>query len=289
MLTTLLAVACALTGSLACSLAAATTEPAQSIRVTDQLEATPGTHAQAVAQALAQIDAAGGDTAPDRALAFDGIDDFVSVPAMRSMSYPGEGGWTVELWVKPVVYPHRGEASIIGQESVGVGGRDPWSLRIHQMYFEFQVDGPAGGSESVKFDLALGVWQHVACVYESTPNGRWVAVYVDGRLIARRETCVRMETRMDPVYFGTLTGTSFRGLIDDARVWSEALDENRVGLAMLGVVDPDDKDLRAWWAFDETVGGVALDRSRAGTHAVLGRPHDAFDGSAPARVLRTDD
>ncbi|MFK7882830.1 MAG: LamG-like jellyroll fold domain-containing protein [Phycisphaerales bacterium] len=103
---------------------------------------------------------------PNRSLSFDGHNDFVTVPACKAMSYPGTGGWTVELWVKPVAYPQSGEASIIGQESVGIAARDPWSFRIHPTYFEFRVDDANGASDSIVFDLTTGSWQHVACVYE---------------------------------------------------------------------------------------------------------------------------
>lgn len=228
------------------------------------------------------------DRVRENALAFDGTDDTVTVPACEAMRYPGTGGWTVEFWVKPVIYPFRAETAIIGQESVGVPAHDPWSVRAHPTHFEFRVDGPRGDTGRVLFDLALGVWQHVACVYRGpgTEGGMSMSVFVDGRLVSEQAVTVRMESREDPVYFGALTGTYFRGLIDDARVWARALNPEGVAGAMGGDVDPDDPGLRAWWSFDEASGPVAIDRSKRGTHAVLGRPHDPNDTTRPARVGR---
>lgn len=223
----------------------------------------------------------------DRALAFDGVDDFAVVPACEAVRYPGTGGWSVEFWVKPVVYPFRGETSVIGQESVGVAAHDPWSVRAHPTHFEFRVDGPKGDTGRVLFDLTLGVWQHVACVYRGPGGGGMsMAVFVDGRLVAERPVTVRMEPRDDPVYFGALAGTHFRGLLDEPRVWAHALNADEVAGAMGGDIDPADPRLRAWWSFDEASGPVALDRTGGEAHAVLGRPHEPGDAARPARVGR---
>lgn len=221
------------------------------------------------------------------ALALDGIDDFAVVPGCDAMRYPGSGGWTIELWIKPVFGPLRGETSIIGQESVGVPGYDPWSLRAHPTHFEFRVDGVQGNTESVRFDLTLGVWQHVACVYENTDDGREVVVFVNGEMVVRRPTGVRMGTRLDPVYLGALAGICYRGLVDEARVWGRSLGQDAVRNAMAGRVDAQDPDLRAWWSFDDTSAGVAPDKSGHGAHAVLGRPDDPANPARPTVVFRT--
>lgn len=229
------------------------------------------------------------DANPESALAFDGIDDFATVPACDAVRYPGTGGWTVEFWVKPIIYPHAGEASIIGQESVGIPGRDPWSVRAQATHFEFRIDGVDGAEDRILFDLALGVWQHVACVYygPQTKGGLSMAVYVDGRQIAQQPTNVVMQGRDDPVYFGTITGTYFRGLLDETRIWSYPLGPNAIARAMQGRVKPNDEHLRAWWTFDDSSAGVAVDRGPNGAHAVLGRPDRPIDPARPTRVTRT--
>lgn len=226
------------------------------------------------------------DSYPERALAFDGLDDFATVPACDAVRYPGTGGWTVEFWVKPVIYPFHGETSIIGQESVGVPGHDPWSVRAHPTHFEFRIDGVQGNSESVRFDLALGVWQHIACAYDNTDNERSLSVYINGELVESRPTGVRMDSRLDPVYLGALTGIHFCGLLDEARLWSAALGADAVIRAMDGRVRPDETDLRAWWSFDDGSPGVAVDRGPHGAHAVLGRPDRPNDPARPQRVVR---
>lgn len=226
----------------------------------------------------------------NRALAFDGEDDFVTVPPCEAMRYPGQGGWTVEFWVKPVVYPFEGEVTIVGQESVGVDARDPWSVRAHPTHFEWRVDDDQGRSARLTFDMALGVWQHLACVYDNADGKQTLRVYLDGSLLGELETEIVMESRLDPVYMGALWKHRFTGLIDEVRVWSKALDENAVGRSMRtswiqsGIIDG--TELRGWWAFEENAGVVAMDWSRHATHAVLGKPHEPANASSPTRVVR---
>lgn len=228
----------------------------------------------------------------DRALAFDGRDDFVTVPACEAMRYPGHGGWTVELWIKPVVYPRDGAVTIVGQESVGTHARDPWSIRAHRTHFSWRVDDAHGESASLRFDLTLGVWQHVACVYDDHNGIRSLSVYVNGHPIGHQTIEIEMASRLDPVYMGALGKQRFTGLIDHVRVWSAALDESEIDRSMLTTwIDSytvDGTDLRGWWAFEETSGAIAMDWSRHGSHAVLGKPHEPANTSAPTRVLRHD-
>jgi len=241
------------------------------------------------------------DKPVDRALAFDGRDDFATIPECDAMSYPGQGGWTFELWVKPIAYPDGREITIMGHESVGVPGRDAWSLRIHPTYFEFRIDGQQGNTDRIVFDAALGAWQHVACVFHSSAevddtentdtddpdeSDAWMAVYINGTLVERRQTRVVIESRRDPVYFGALSGRHFRGLIDEPRVWTRAIEGDQLAAAMVGAVDESDPSLRGWWTFDEPRGALARDRSRHANDAILGRPTDPRDGSTPTRVRR---
>jgi hypothetical protein len=241
-------------------------------------------------RALHQNSLRSADYLVDRALALDGRDDFVTVPASEALRYPGEGGWTLELWVKPVIYPHHNVVTIVGQESVGVDARDAWSLRAHTTHFEFRVDDDHGGADAIRFDMALGIWQHVACVYENTEvqgrHERWLSVYINGVLIERRKTDIEMASRHDPVYMGALGKARFRGLLDDVRVWSHAFEKDELKALRSGRIDVADVRLRGCWTFDETDGSVAIDSSKYGAHAVLGHAHDPHDHSDPARVVR---
>lgn len=217
-------------------------------------------------------------------LIFDGVDDVATIPASDALRYPGRGGWTFELWVRPDAYPEHGETAVFGQESVGIAAHDPYSLRIHPGWFEFRVDGPNDGRGIVRFELPLGEWSHVACVYENGRAGRSMSVFINGERVDRLKVSVRMESRTDPIFMGRLGQRSFRGGIDEARVWSYAMDEQDAARSMHADIDPSDHRLRGWWSFDEPRGGVILDRSSSSSHGLLGDPLEPQDTTAPARV-----
>lgn len=230
--------------------------------------------------------AASSPTVPQQGsrLFFDGVDDVATVPASDALRYPGRGGWTVELWVRPDSYPEQGETAVFGQESVGIAAHDPYSLRIHPGWFEFRVDGPNDGRGIVRFELPLGVWSHVACVYENDHAGRYMSVFINGDRVDKLNVSVRMESRTDPVFMGRLGQRSFAGWIDEARVWSYAMDKPDVARSMHADIDPSDHRLRGWWSFEEPRGGIVLDRSSGSSHGLLGDPLDPQDPTAPARV-----
>lgn len=222
---------------------------------------------------------------PGMGLVFDGLDDVATVPASEALRYPGRGGWTFELWVRPIAYPEQCETVAFGQESVGVDAHDPYSLRIHPGWFEFRVDGPNDGRGTVRFELPLDEWSHVACVYENSREGRFMSVFVNARRAARVEVSVRMESRTDPVFMGRLGEQTFAGGIDEARVWSYAMDGPDVARTMHADIDPSDHRLRGWWSFEEPSGGIILDRGPASAHGLLGDPLDPQDTTAPVRVV----
>lgn len=223
-----------------------------------------------------------------RCLAFDGIDDVVTVPPAPSIAYPKKGGWSVELWVKPVVYPGA-ETAIVVQESVGVVARDPYSIRAHPTHFSFRVDG-VDGQDELAFDLPLGVWSHVAAVYRDG-DARSLAVFVNGRRAGSKATSVRIERRLDPIRIGNVGREfgqpHFTGLVDDVRLWSRPLDRKGVRAAMAGDIDRSSPDLRLWLGFDEPsdMAQIALDRSPYQNHAVLGEPSVQPNPTAPRRTL----
>jgi|GEM_PF-2813581 len=227
----------------------------------------------------------------DRVLAFDGLDDHATVPAAPSLAYPGQGGWTIELWVKPIVYP-TSETAILVQESINVPGHDPYSIRAYPTHFAFRVDGRHGKSDELRFDLPLGVWSHVAAVYDADGHHHTMAVYVNGDLLDRRDTPVHMETRQDPIRLGNVgreyNQPYFTGLLNNVRLWKRALTGTELAEAMAGQFRPLVFDLVLNLTFDDNsdLSPITQDRSPYDNHALLGDPISSDNHVAPIRVLR---
>lgn len=233
----------------------------------------------------------------DRCLAFDGVDDHATIPAAPSLAYPGTGGWTVELWVKPVAYP-TGETAILAQESVNIPGRDPYSIRVYPTHFAFRINGKQGNSDEIRFDLPLGAWSHVAATYDADGHHHVMSVFVNGELTERRATNVHMERRIDPIRLGNVGREYgqpyFTGLIDDLHLWSRALSAGEV--QMLKELDgkpywrsAPDFDLKLWQEFNASsdYAQILLETSLFQNHMVLGTPDRSPNDASPALVLRT--
>lgn len=233
----------------------------------------------------------------DRCLAFDGIDDHATIPAAPSLAYPGTGGWSLDLWVKPVIYP-TGETAILAQESVNIPGRDPYSIRVYPTHFGFRINGKQGKSDEIRFDLPLGVWSHIAATYDADGHHHVMAVFVNGEQIERRETEVHMERRIDPIRLGNVGREYgqpyFTGLIDDLHLWSRALSAEEV--TMLEALDGQpnwrsapDVDLKLWQDFNapSDYAQILLETSLFQNHMILGTPDRSPNDASPTLVLRT--
>ncbi|MFG0307058.1 MAG: LamG domain-containing protein [Phycisphaerales bacterium JB040] len=257
------------------------TQPTLELKTQDELLKAEPTASQTYAQ----------PRIAGRVLAFDGIDDHATIPGAPSLAYPGQGGWSVELWVKPIVYP-TAETAILVQESINVPGHDPYSIRAYPTHFAFRVDGRHGQSDEIAFDLPLGVWSHVAAVYDADGHHHTMAVYVNGVRLDFRDTPVHMESRHDPIRLGNVgreyAQPYFTGLLDDVRIWNQALTDTEVGNAMRADLGPVQFNLVLHLTFEDTsdLSPISLDRSPYANHALLGVPTDATNPAAPRRVLR---
>jgi len=155
----------------------------------------------------------------DGALQFDGIDDYVETPFVRS---PADGSLSVFAWIKGAV---PGQA-IISQIDATRGEGSAWLCtdpsdgrlitRLMQPPFS-----PLE-SESVITD---GLWHHVGFVYDFEGFLRYL--YVDGAQVAKDVIPVVPIHSDGGLYIGadkTLeAATFFSGLIDDVRIYNVAL------------------------------------------------------------------
>jgi Concanavalin A-like lectin/glucanases superfamily/Cadherin-like domain/Bacterial Ig domain len=159
------------------------------------------------------------------ALAFDGLDDWVTVPDSAALDLTD--GMTLEAWVKP--------SALSGWESIVLKERGTEDLA----YGLYAHDGaplaggvaaPAGtintiaGHHAVRGASALpnGVWTHIATTYD----GATQRFYVNGALVASRAHTGSMSTSNSPLRIGgnnAWSGEFFQGLIDEVRIYNRAL------------------------------------------------------------------
>ncbi len=199
----------------------------------------------------------------ENVLRLEGEDDYVSVPQSGSISVPGP--FTVEAWVRRGAGSN-GWRGIVDQRA---GPGDPHGMTLFitpWSTLQFTVgDGSftsyAYGSAFIPMDR----WVHVAASWD----GSYLRLYVDGQQDAMQFVPTQVswlgvrETRLG----GSINpGESFRGEIDEVRLWGGARTPVQMAQdATCAFFDqPPPASLRARWKLD----GDATDATPNGNHGV---------------------
>ncbi len=154
--------------------------------------------------------------AVDGALAFDGIDDYVSTPFILD---PSDGAFSVFAWLK---------GGAAGQVIISQTGGANWLLADpSEGRLRTSLSRPAGGRSAPQpliseFVITDGNWHHVGFVWDGSNR----MLYVDDVEVAR-DTQVGLESSEGGLYIGAgknlEPGSFFSGLIDDVRIYDRAI------------------------------------------------------------------
>jgi len=164
-----------------------------------------------------------------RARAFNTHTDALTIPADGVKSI-GSGDFSVAAWIKP-----RGNGAVL---SVGGHGASGWSLDLEDRNTLQFVSAGSGGAfngrvltapESIRRDA----WQHLAVVVRRGRNE--TLIYVNGLPVGRGTTGPANLGSGADLILGSAAGVeSFKGLIDEVRVYGRALGSAEVQ----GLVEP---------------------------------------------------
>jgi hypothetical protein len=156
-----------------------------------------------------------------RALWFDGVNDRVTVKDTARLRL--KAGMTLEAWVRPTAVRHSRLVLSRG------GGRRGLAYALYAS----DRRAPAGSVRTVrakasgvrraraKARLPLKQWSHVAVTFD----GKMVRIYVNGEWITSRKATGSLSARAGALRIGggASRATSFRGFIDEVRVYDRAL------------------------------------------------------------------
>lgn len=204
----------------------------------------------------------------DRAVAFDGVDDYIQVPDNPSIDLAN--AFTVAAWINMDQY--------VEWASIVTKGQSTNNFTIHQ-------SGPLGGSEPghLRFtggmidlpvflesetQIPLGEWHYVAITW----NGATLSFYLDGNPDGSGSLVGTLDTNDEDLFIGAdFPGTPefWNGKIDEVRIWNEALSHAQVRAAMHGSAAPLSRALVGFWNLNEGAGSVAGDRSSYRNHGTL--------------------
>jgi len=165
-----------------------------------------------------------------RALAFDGLDDYVRVPGTNHLWLGGSSSYSVALWAQPATNGHL--YRLDGQTG------------MYRDFIRIEPDGTVtfgvakGGSAPDTITSSNAVpwnrWSHIACV----KDGSNTAVFVDG--VCRAKGTVRAVTygagiSAADTYIGVKGNNMtdyFAGRIDEVTLWNMALDAHEIAAWM---------------------------------------------------------
>ncbi|MHC4439839.1 MAG: LamG domain-containing protein, partial [Planctomycetota bacterium] len=160
------------------------------------------------------------------ALEFDGTDDFIDCGSSTDYEIPVN--ITIACWIKLDVFDKTWQAIITTSDS---------SWRVHRSgstnNIAWGTTGLAPLDLTGSTDVSTGDWFHVAGVYDGSQK----LLYINGELDASSNSTGNISTVTTPVFIGENSGARNRywaGLIDDVRIYNNALTQAEIQSAMLG-------------------------------------------------------
>jgi PKD repeat protein len=156
------------------------------------------------------------------ALSFNGSSSYLNINDSTSLDLTN--GMTVEAWVDP--------ASVSGQEAVLVK-EQPGGV-VYGLYGSNASSDPsanlalAGGSSQSatgSSGLPLNSWSYLSATY----NGSSLALYVNGNLVQTTSASGKITTSNGALQIGGYSGLGqyFNGLIDEVRIYNQALTQSQ--------------------------------------------------------------
>ncbi|MFC6221992.1 FG-GAP-like repeat-containing protein [Hymenobacter artigasi] len=192
---------------------------------------------------------------PGNALAFDGTDDYVSIPNTAALSLTTN--FTIETWIKPTGTGNNTQNVVCkSSTTAGTGYIFP---RTDDTWQNLRIWLNKGGSWShytVPYGAAyFNQWHHVAASYD----GSTVRIYIDGVAVTPTLTggsaiTGPISTNTNPLTLGAQPGLStefYSGGLDEVRLYNTVLTAAQVQSDMLSTAPAVLASLVAYYNFDE--------------------------------------
>ncbi len=183
----------------------------------------------------------------NRALNFDGVNDYVNCGSSLSTYFSGKTAITEEAWIYPT--SNTGAYKIIaGNYNTTSNGIGNFFLRQQANDMIFFINGTQLSAINT---LTLNTWQHIA----GTWDGSTIKLYVNGALKASVGYTATMNTTANDVYIGynNFTNEAFQGNIDELRIWNRALCQGEIQNNMSGEISTTSPGLLANYHFNQGV------------------------------------
>jgi hypothetical protein len=204
------------------------------------------------------------ESAAGYALRFDGGESVVRIPRTPVLE---PEVITIELWARM-----EDEQAIHARFVRKVGTRDRHGYIFtprqgHEQHVQFRFSAPTIVVRDPRPSTDyIGTWHHFAVTCEPA----WVHLYIDGQLVAEQGHQAG-PLRHDPEADLFIGFESFRGDIDEVRIWKRARTGEEIRRDMHRPLRGDEEGLIAYFRFDEGQGQVVRDASPSGLTGFRGR------------------
>lgn len=205
-------------------------------------------------------------------LLFDGTASYVEVP--NSASLNPTNALTIEAWIKPDSFGTNVYSNyIVGKEDWATSSAG-YCLRCGStgsLSFNFS-DGFGGWKEVIdsSSSLNIGIWTHVAGVFDGTK----LSLYINGVLSGSLLYSGTIHTSTYPLRIGGVPYTTsglrlFNGRIDQVDIWNKALSANEIMQYKDCSPTGNELGIVGLWKFEEGTGTSTSDGSPFSNHATL--------------------
>ncbi len=193
---------------------------------------------------------------PGNALDFDGVNDYVQLPAANYF----DSEFTIEAWVYVREYNHYPRIMDFGNGQAT--NNVIFTITPTTGYPLFAVYNSSGHSNLTGHEkIPLNQWVHVACVL----NGSNAYIYMNGQCIAETNTMYIPENISRSECFIAKSGWDideyFNGKIDEFRLWNYAKTAEQIQQYMHQPLAGTENGLKVYFVFDHSTGQTLMDIS----------------------------
>ncbi len=221
------------------------------------------------------------DTAGNDALAFDGIDGYISVPDDPSLR--NNDNMTIAFWVQDLKGP--GQINKVMGKGINIYQDLDYAFQFWNndaIYRYHMIDGNGNVMGQSNW-IGRNTWTHVASTLEPQAGGGYIGkLYINGELKSTRpKSNTDLETTTYPLEIGRWA-TFFEGQLDDVTIYHDTLTESDIqDLMHNGPSDLLDPDLKAYYSFD--AGTVDLQASTVEDLSIYGNDGQILGGVSSAQ------
>jgi len=180
-------------------------------------------------------------------LDFDGVNDFVTVPANNSLNITEN--ITLEAWIYPTDAT-KNIQNVMGKSTAGTNNGyifprtdDGWKtisffLHLNGQWKVLTAEYPG-----------INQWSHVSATYD----GFIMRIYINGALAASTEASGQITTNGNNLVFGQQPGfvEYYRGKVEEAKIWNRALNQCEIINNMNCELQPQQTGLVAYYKFNQ--------------------------------------